>query len=358
MCNIAGYVGDRRAAPILIDMIRRQQYIDGGVETGIATIHEGKLYHAKVVGDLDVFLRETDAINFPGTVGIMHSRPGGTLASHAHPFLDKDEKMAMVYNGTITATATAEFLENSRIIMQGYLDKGYPLHTFCEKGGGMKPLSNGMRYHPCELWTLYTGEVVDRAEDVSEGMLDGVLTNLDTFPSDRITLAIHAMLDGVITAGRTTRPMVVGLAEGESYLATTALAFPEDVTFRSMTQLPVCSVSQIRAGSFTVSDRVPKNIRVEEPTAGIYKKCYDFFESRLKDAKDSPRSIYDMDYPADFMDMWSQPMVDCIYAKEGSRLKPSAAVMYEVLWAFYKEGRLHWVDSDREGKIRTKFWLE
>ena len=67
MCMIAGYAGNRRAAPILIEMMRRQQYIDGGRSTGIATIHEGKLYTAKINGNLDRFLRETDGVYGPGT---------------------------------------------------------------------------------------------------------------------------------------------------------------------------------------------------------------------------------------------------------------------------------------------------
>ena len=51
MCVIAGYAGNRPAAPILVDMLRKEQFFDGGLSTGIATIHEGKLYTAKVLGD-------------------------------------------------------------------------------------------------------------------------------------------------------------------------------------------------------------------------------------------------------------------------------------------------------------------
>ena len=46
MCNIAGYVGSRPAAPILLDMMRKQEGFAGGYFSGIATIHDGKLYHA------------------------------------------------------------------------------------------------------------------------------------------------------------------------------------------------------------------------------------------------------------------------------------------------------------------------
>jgi len=38
MCTIAGYAGPKRAAPILIEMLRKEQFIDGGLSTGIATI--------------------------------------------------------------------------------------------------------------------------------------------------------------------------------------------------------------------------------------------------------------------------------------------------------------------------------
>ena len=68
MCIIAGYAGSRRAAPILIEMLKKTEYIDGGLSTGIATIHEGKLHWRKVIGDVDELLRSTDAIDLPGTV--------------------------------------------------------------------------------------------------------------------------------------------------------------------------------------------------------------------------------------------------------------------------------------------------
>ena len=74
MCIIAGYSGNKNAAPILIEMMKKEEFVDGGLSTGIATIHEGKLYYRKVVGDVDTLLRETDALSLPGTTGIIHSR--------------------------------------------------------------------------------------------------------------------------------------------------------------------------------------------------------------------------------------------------------------------------------------------
>ena len=69
MCNIAGYLGEKNAAPILLEMLRRQAPFDGDMSTGIATVHEGKLYYRKIVGDVDRLIRETDVLSLPGTVG-------------------------------------------------------------------------------------------------------------------------------------------------------------------------------------------------------------------------------------------------------------------------------------------------
>ena len=65
MCVIAGYTGKHRAAPILIEMMKRVEYMDGGLATGIATIHEGKLYSIKVLGNVDELLKNTDAWTLP-----------------------------------------------------------------------------------------------------------------------------------------------------------------------------------------------------------------------------------------------------------------------------------------------------
>jgi len=358
MCNIAGYVGTKNAASVLIEMTRRQQFIDGGVCTGIATIHEGKLYHAKVVGDVDTLLRETDAANFPGTVGIMHSRPGGNISAHAHPFLDRSGNLAIVTNGTMGATATEEYLTNEHDIMQDFMDRGFPVLT-CSDKGSVKPLSNGLKYHPCEPWALFLGEAAaKRLDDLADGMLDSMAETLDTFPGDRVIVSVHALLDGVITVGRMTRPMVAGLGDGETYIATTEMAFPEDVKLRNTVTLPTCSVSQVRAGSLYISDRKLKNIRVEEPNAHMFAVAYDYLEKLLTGAEDYPKSIYDFELSSVIDPLWSEPYVDCKYAKKGKMLKPSAALMYETLAAFYREGRLHSVVADREGVLRTKFWLK
>ena len=76
MCNLSGYVGGERAAPVLIEMARKQEGFAGGFYTGIATISDGTIHCAKVIGDLSLLLDSTDAADFPARWGSSTAGPG------------------------------------------------------------------------------------------------------------------------------------------------------------------------------------------------------------------------------------------------------------------------------------------
>ena len=89
MCMIAGYIGHRPAGPILLDMLRRQEAINGGFYTGIGTC-DGEAFHVrKVVGSAAALEESTNLESLRGTIGIGHSRTdeGGGLP-RAQPYLD------------------------------------------------------------------------------------------------------------------------------------------------------------------------------------------------------------------------------------------------------------------------------
>ncbi|MGC9320539.1 MAG: hypothetical protein ACP5KN_21070, partial [Armatimonadota bacterium] len=101
MCNIAGYVGEEPAAPILLEMIEAQEGLAGGYYSGLATLTGGQVRHCKVVGDCSVLRESLNEMTLPGRVGIAHSRSNsGGDSRWAHPFVVGDG-LAYVANGAV-----------------------------------------------------------------------------------------------------------------------------------------------------------------------------------------------------------------------------------------------------------------
>ena len=364
MCVIAGYAGNRRAAPILIDMMRREQFFDGGLSTGIATIHEGKLYTAKVLGDLDTLLETTDALNFPGTVGIMHSRPAGDLQSHAHPFVSEDGKLAAVLNGTLRDTIGPEFLKAVNGMMADFVSRGFTIKTACspeEVNPAGKFLPDGRTYHYSDGMTMLMGDLVSvSGEDtIREDLAKAMVKTLSAAPADIVMLAVHALAEDTVTAGVITRPMNAGFGDGETYLATSAIAFPEEIQKNPILPLPPTSVAQISPKGLTMYTTTLSGVRSEQINARIAGEFYRRVEAMLVGKKDDPVSIYDMPAYTDWRDIWTKPYVDCKFkAEKEGLLKPYAAGIYQALWALHKEGRLHSTLGTYHGAPMTRFWIE
>jgi glucosamine--fructose-6-phosphate aminotransferase (isomerizing) len=109
MCQLAAYIGESKAAPLLLESLRLQEGYFGGHATGLATIHNRKLEVAKDVGPVDFVTETSDIINLDGNMGIAHSRLGVSAvddarynrAKNAHPFMNKDRTIALMHNGEI-----------------------------------------------------------------------------------------------------------------------------------------------------------------------------------------------------------------------------------------------------------------
>ena len=98
MCGIVGYIGKKRAAPILLDGLKKLEY-RGYDSAGIAVLQEGKFSVLKRKGRVS----EIDgASNLSGSLGIGHTRwatHGAPSEENAHPHLYG--KFAIVHNGII-----------------------------------------------------------------------------------------------------------------------------------------------------------------------------------------------------------------------------------------------------------------
>lgn len=350
MCNIAGYAGERNAAPILLEMLKRQQDFDGGVCTGIATIFEGKLYWRKVVGDVDTLIKTTDALYLPGTIGIAHTRPGGTAATygHAHPFITKDETMAAVTNGTGRFPGYAQKSQEACDLLQeeGYTFRG---EAFIEESSFPR-LQNGSFVSCVEVRMNMMDRYIKQGKRVAEALVQTV----SEVYTDNVMVLLNLLEPEKIFAVRTTRPMAVLLGDGETYMATTRFAFPEGHPGEVM-QLPLHHACEITKNGVNITgDKMTGCEKVCEMTPFTYAEGYRRICELLKGKKDAPLYFDDLEIAVwkDMRDLWP----------EQHTLIQDARLVYDILWQLKQEGRLQTVIRPLKGaageKNRVYMWID
>ncbi len=103
MCGIVGYIGTKKASPILINGLLKLEY-RGYDSAGIATIEKTGITVMKDKGRVNNLYNLGGIDNLEGTVGIAHTRwatHGKPSKENSHPHLDQDNSFAVVHNGII-----------------------------------------------------------------------------------------------------------------------------------------------------------------------------------------------------------------------------------------------------------------
>lgn len=103
MCGIVGYIGNKKASPILINGLLRLEY-RGYDSAGIATIEDKKISVMKNKGRVNSLYDLSGINDLKGTIGIAHTRwatHGKPSRENSHPHLDNSNSFAVVHNGII-----------------------------------------------------------------------------------------------------------------------------------------------------------------------------------------------------------------------------------------------------------------
>ncbi|HWL54005.1 MAG TPA: hypothetical protein VNQ90_16305 [Chthoniobacteraceae bacterium] len=229
MCVIAGYLGNEPAAPILLEMLRREEGLAGGFYSGIVTLHEGVLHHAKVVGDVETLIANTPALQLPGTIGLAHSRtPSGGGQPWAHPFIDAFEKLAYIANGAPGAYKGKVDFDTAA---QKLFQRGYTFSS-AQKGqvGNYPMLSDGSCVHASDILCQ---SIAANFEDLPPGplrLLQAASATYQELPGAIVGLCLHLDHPDEIVGARHNKPMEIGrLGDGSYVIASSTLAFPEEV---------------------------------------------------------------------------------------------------------------------------------
>ena len=330
MCNIAGYVGSRRAAPILMEMMRAQEGWGGGYYSGIATIHEGRMYYAKLTGDIDRLDALTDAINLPGTIGIIHSRSqSGGGDKWAHPFIGgKNGKATMAYVANGSYGCFADRTEEAGRIAAALTEEGYEL-TSREMGavGKYSMLPDGSCAHMSDVMAQLIARKIDEGMDASAAMNEAFCQ----MPSEIVGLLLSLTEPDCISFSRVNQPMNVAFVGHGAYLATTALAFPEDAGESYM--LPALSGGRVYADHFAAGSYKSAPCTVAPITAKVAAEAYASIVSLLKTGAFKVGELC--------------RHIDPLFEK--ADCAPAAILSYHVLHVLKQQGRLVRIDSRVEG---------
>lgn len=125
MCGIVGYIGTKKACPILIDGLKKLEY-RGYDSSGISTIEKNGISIMKDKGRVENLKNLNGIDDLSGTIGIAHTRwatHGKPSKENSHPHLDNTNNFSVVHNGIIeNYSEIREKLENLGIIFYSQTD--------------------------------------------------------------------------------------------------------------------------------------------------------------------------------------------------------------------------------------------
>src|SRR5688500_10407625 len=118
MCGIVGYVGKQKAAPLIIEGLKRLEY-RGYDSAGVAILQNGAFDVVKKTGRAADLEKDAGTSRLSGSYVVGHARwatHGGVTDANAHPHISSDGNIALIHSGVI---------ENYSKIKKFLLEKGY-----------------------------------------------------------------------------------------------------------------------------------------------------------------------------------------------------------------------------------------
>ncbi len=195
MCGIVGYIGDRVATPMLLEGLKRLEY-RGYDSAGVAVMNGKGVETRRAAGKISKLEAVLTGNPLSGTVGIAHTRwatHGPPTECNAHPHLDCAEKIAVVHNGII---------ENASSLRTALEDAGHVFRS--------------------ETDTEVLSHLI---EEVYDGNLeDAVIEALKKVDGTYGIAVVSSDDPDKIVAARKGSPLLVGLGDGEYFVASDASA--------------------------------------------------------------------------------------------------------------------------------------
>ena len=270
MCGIVGYIGKRDAYPVLIKGLHRLEY-RGYDSAGVALIGKNgnlNVYKAKgKVSELENFAKDKD---ISGSIGIAHTRwatHGEPNSVHAHPHYSESEELAIIHNGII---------ENYSVLRQGLQQHGYTFKSQTDTEVLVQLIEYTKRTDNVDLKTAVQLALNQVVGAYAIAVLDRSNPN-------------------IIVAARKGSPLVVGIGDGEYFLASDATPIveytdkvvyindEEVVLLESGKELEITTIGNVR--------KTPEIKKLELTISQLEKGGYPHF--MLKEIFEQPHTLSD-----------------------------------------------------------------
>lgn len=267
MCGIVGYIGNREAYPILINGLKRLEY-RGYDSAGVALLN-GSLHIAKKKGkvaELEAFVGDK---KMEGNIGMGHTRwatHGEPNDTNAHPHLSESENFAIIHNGII---------ENYNSLKRELVSRGYTFKS-------------------------------DTDTEVLVQLIDDIYTNSKVSADEAVRLALNKVIGAYglvvlckhepnqLIAARKGSPIVIGIGEGEYFVASDAtplIEFTKEVIYLEEEEVAVIRPHVIVIKDIQNVEKTPHVETLEMELEALEKGGYEHF--MLKEIMEQPRSISD-----------------------------------------------------------------
>lgn len=270
MCGIVGFTGRHQAAPILLDGLSKLEY-RGYDSAGIAVRDgEDETEVIKAKGRLKVLSEKTNGgETVPGTCGIGHTRwatHGEPSENNAHPHMTDDGNIVAVHNGII---------ENYQELKNKLTRKGYTFYS--------------------ETDTEVAVKLIDYYYKKYEGTpVDAITYSMVRIRGSYALAIMFKDYPGEIYVARKDSPMILGVAEDESFIASDVPAILKYT--RNVYYIGNLEMARVKKGEVTFynldGDEIEKELKTIEWDAEAAEKAgYEHF--MMKEIHEQPKAVLD-----------------------------------------------------------------
>ena len=270
MCGIVGYIGTKKASPILINGLLRLEY-RGYDSAGIATMEDDKISVMKDKGRVKNLYNLPGIDDLKGTIGIAHTRwatHGKPSKENSHPHIDNSESFAVVHNGII---------ENYNELRKFLTDNGYKFYSETDT----EIVPNLIHYYYSKDTSNDDMKILRAVKNACKDLKGSfALEIISKYDKDHMIVL------------RKDSPLVIGKGDGENYISSdipAILSFTREFYLLNDLEFAVLSREDIKFYNTDLQPIDKKVQTIEWNAASAEKEGYEDY--MLKEIHEQPTAI-------------------------------------------------------------------